>query len=183
MCFLGVPVAVVGGMLAGPLIALLGDEQFVERGAPTLALLFVAVALRFVTGTLSQGLFACHHQRFLFRLSVATLAVNIVLNVLLAARFGAAGAAAALVCTEVLGLVFASWRLRRQCGYRNPVAFLLRLLGPVSVSIAAVFVLSGQHVLVAGLGAVMAYLVANVAIGPVTPSKLSALRRGANDDA
>ena len=183
MYFLGVPVAVVGGILAGPLIALLGDEQFVERGAPTLTLLFVAVALRFVTGTLSQGLFACHHQRFLFRLSVATLAVNIVLNVLLAARFGAAGAAAALVCTEVVGLVFASWRLRRECGYRNPVAFLLRLLGPLAVSVAAVFVLSGQHVLVAGLGAVMAYLVANVAIGPVTPSKLSALRRGAKDDA
>jgi O-antigen/teichoic acid export membrane protein len=183
MCFLGVPVAVVGGMLAGPLIALLGDQQFVEHGAPTLTLLFVAVALRFITGTLSQGLFACHHQRFLFRLSVATLAVNIVLNVLLAARFGAAGAAAALVCSEVLGLVFASWRLRRQCGYRNPVAFLLRLLGPVSVSVAAVVALSGQHVLVSGLGAVMAYLVANVAIGPVTPSKLSALRRGAQDDA
>ena len=94
-----------------------------------------------------------------------------------------AGAAAALVCTEVLGLVFASWRLRRQCGYRNPVAFLLRLLGPVAVSMAAVVALSGQHVLIAGTGAVMAYLAANLVIGPVTPSKLSALGRGANDDA
>ena len=49
MFFLGVPVAIVGSMLAGPVIELLGDRAFVERGAPTLALLFIAVALRFAT--------------------------------------------------------------------------------------------------------------------------------------
>ena len=41
------------------------------RGTPTLALLFIAVALRFVCGTLGQGLFACHQQGFLFRMFVA----------------------------------------------------------------------------------------------------------------
>jgi O-antigen/teichoic acid export membrane protein len=183
MYFLGVPVAVLGAMLAGPLIGLLGDAQFVDGGGPTLALLFVAVALRFVTGTLGQGLFACHQQRFLLRLSVATLAVNIALNVLLAARFGAVGAAAALVCTEVLGLLFASWRLRRHCGYRTPVVFLLRVLGCTAISATVVLTLIGQHVLLAGAAAVAAYLAANAAVGPVNLSKLTSIRRGANDDA
>lgn len=172
MYFLGVPLAVVGAMLAGPLIGLLGDDEFVDRGAPTLALLFVAVALRFVTGTLSQGLFACHHQRFLLRLSVATLAVNIALNVLLAWQFGAVGAAMALVCTELLGIVFATWWLHRTCGYRAPVAFLLRLLGPTAVTIGVALALSGRHVVVAGAAAVAVYIAANLAMGPVRASKL-----------
>ena len=103
MFVLGVPVAIVGSMLAGPVIELLGDRAFVERGAPTLALLFIAVALRFATATFGQALIACHQQQFLFRLSIATLAFNVVLNLPLAPRFGAVGAAAALVCTEVFG--------------------------------------------------------------------------------
>lgn len=180
MYFLGVPVAAVGALLAGPLIGLLGDDQFVERGAPTLALLFVAVALRFVTGTLGQGLLASHQQQYLFRLSVATLAINLVLNVVLAAQFGAVGAAAALVCTEVFGMVFATWRLSRQCGYRTPYGFLARTLGPAGVTVVVVIVLSHQQVLVAGALAVAAYLAANLALGPVRMSTLSALR-GGND--
>ena len=183
MYFLAVPVAVVGAILAGPLIRLLGDDQFVDRGALTLALLFVAVALRFVTGTLGQGLFACHQQRFLFRLSIATLAFNIALNVVLISRFGAVGAAMALVCTEIFGMVIASWRLHTQCGYRTPIAFLVRTLVPAAVTVAVVVVLSGQHVLVVGTLAVMAYLAANVVFGPVRASTLSAIRGGARNGA
>jgi O-antigen/teichoic acid export membrane protein len=178
MYFLGMPVAVVGALLAGPIIELLGDDQFVDRGAPTMALLFVAVALRFVTGTLGQGLFASHHQRFLFRLSIATLAVNIVLNVYLGAKFGAVGAAAALVCTEVFGMVFASWWLRMQCGYRTPIAFLVRTLGPIAVTVAVVLAMSDTHLLMVGIAAIVAYLAANIVLGPVRASTLLALKRG-----
>ena len=183
MYSLGIPTAVIGALLSAPLIRLLGDEQFVERGAPTLALLFVAVALRFVTGTLSQGLFACHHQRFLFRLSIATLAVNIVLNVVLARPFGAVGAAAALVCTEVLGMVFASWWLSRRSGYRTPVGHLARTLLPTAAAAAAVLALSHQHVLTAGAAAVAVYLIANLVMGPVRAGHLAAFVRRESVDA
>ncbi|MCT7660159.1 oligosaccharide flippase family protein [Mycobacterium deserti] len=183
MYFLGIPVAAVGVLLAGPLIGLLGDDQFVERGAPTLALLFIAVALRFVTGTLGQGLLASHQQRFLFQLSIWTLAINVALNVVLAISFGAVGAAAALVFTEVFGMVFASVRLR-ECGYRTPFGFLLRTLGPVAMTVMVVIVLRHHHVLVAGTVAIATYLAGNLALGPVRMSTLSALRRGnENEDA
>jgi O-antigen/teichoic acid export membrane protein len=178
MYFVAVPVAVIGAILAGPLIRLLGDEQFVERGAPTLALLFIAVALRFVTGTLGQGLLASHEQKFLFRLSIATLAANIALNVLLIGRFGAVGAAAALVCTELFGMAFASWWLGRKCGYRTPVAFLMRTMVPAAVTVAVVLAVSGQHVLVVGTLALVAYAATNVVFGPVRASTLSAIRGG-----
>jgi O-antigen/teichoic acid export membrane protein len=173
MYFLAVPVAVVGVLLAGPLIGLFGDQAFVARGTPTLGLLFIAVALRFVTATLGQGLFACHQQRFFFRLFVVALALNIVLNLILAGRFGAVGAGASLVCTELFGLVLASWRLRGRCGFRTPVSFLLRVLVPVAASVVVALLLSGHHVVFILVAAAAVYLAANLAVGPFTWSMLT----------
>ncbi|MCV7099981.1 flippase [Mycobacterium palustre] len=177
MYFVAVPLAIIGALLARPLIALFGDREFVGRGAPTLAILFVAVALRFVTGTLGQALFACHHQKFFFRLSVAALGLNIALNVVLDGRLGAVGAALSLVGTELFGMVVASWWLRRQCDYRTPVAFFVRLAVPTAAAVAAALLLSGRHVIVVVAVAAAAYLVTNAAVGPVNCSKLASLLR------
>lgn len=174
MYFVGVPVAVVGALLARPLIELFGDREFVERGAPALATLFVAVALRFVTGTLGQGLFACHQQKFLFRLSIATLAFNIALNLLLDRPFGAVGAGLALVGTELFGMVIASWWLRRACDYHTPVAFLLRLLVPTGACVAVALLLAGYQVVLVVTAAAAVCLVTSVTVGPFTWSSLRA---------
>src|SRR5262249_17278499 len=76
MSFVAVPVAVIGTLLAGPLIGFFGDQAFVARGTPTLALLLVAAALRFFSGTLGQGLVAAHYQQVLLWLTLATLVLN-----------------------------------------------------------------------------------------------------------
>lgn len=175
MYLLGIPLAVVGTILAGPIIGLLGDDEFVERGAPTLALLFVAVALRFVTGTLGQGLFACHQQQFLFRLSIATLAVNVVLNVVLAAQFGAVGAGAALVCTELFGMSIATLRLFTHCGYRTPLVYLVRVLVPTALAGGAAFALHAQPVLISGAVAVAVFAASNLLVGPLRWSQLRSM--------
>lgn len=177
MYFLAIPVAVVGAMLAGPLMKLFGDSAFVGRGTPTLALLFVAVALRFVTGTLGQGLFACHDQRFFFRIFLVALGLNVVLNVFLDSRFGAVGAGITLVCTELFGMVLASWRLHRRCGYRTPVKFLLQVLAPTVVSAATALLLSGHHVVFIVCAAAAAYLATSLMIGPVTWSTVTSMRQ------
>ena len=176
MYFVAVPVAVVGALLAGPLIGLLGDKAFVSRGTPTLALLFVAAALQFVTATLGQGLIACHQQRFLFQASFAGLVVNVALNLALDSRLGAVGAGVALVCTEFSGLMITSWWLHRQCGYRTPVMFLLRVLVLTAPSVAVAVLLSGQHVILAVTAAAVTYLVASMVIGPVKWSTLASMR-------
>jgi O-antigen/teichoic acid export membrane protein len=175
MCFVAVPVAVVGALLAGPLIGVLGDKAFVARGTPTLALLFLAAALQFVTANLGQGLIASHQQRFLLQASFAGLVVNVALNLALDGRFGAVGAAVALVCTEFFGLMIASWGLHRCCGYRTPVMFLLRVLIPTAPSVAVAVLLSGQHVVLAVTAAAVTYLVASMVIGPVKWSTLASM--------
>jgi O-antigen/teichoic acid export membrane protein len=177
MYFVAVPVAVVGVLLAGPLIALFGDQAFVARGTPTLALLFVAAALRFVGGTLGQGLVASHQQNVLLWLTVATLVVNVALNVALAGRLGAVGPGIALVCTEFFNMLFSSWWLRRSCGYRTPLIFLLRVLVPTGASVVVTLLLSDQHVVLILLAAVVAYLATSAAVGPLTWSSLASLRR------
>ncbi|WP_156686555.1 oligosaccharide flippase family protein [Mycobacterium sp. Marseille-P9652] len=176
MYFVAVPVAVVGALLAGPLIGLFGDKAFMARGTPVLALLFVAAALRFVSGTLGQGLVASHHQRVLFWLTMATLVLNVALNVALAGRFGAVGRGVALVCTEFFNMVVGSWWLRRRCGYRTPVRFLVRLLIPTGASVVVTLLLSGQHVVLVLAAAAAAYLVVSAAFGPLRLSDLASLR-------
>lgn len=176
MYFIAVPVAVVGSMLAVPLVRLFGDQAFVDgRGGPTLALLFIAVALRFVTATLGQGLFACHQQRFFFQLFVATLVLNLTLNLVLDGRYGAVGAGVALVATELFGMLFARWRLRRECGYRDPGWFLLRVLVPTAASVLVVLLLSGQHVVLILAAAGAVYLAVSMVVGPVKWSMMTGL--------
>ncbi|WP_297776786.1 oligosaccharide flippase family protein [Mycobacterium sp.] len=177
MYFVAVPVAVVGALLAGPLIALFGDKAFVARGTPTLALLFVAAALRFVGGTLGQGLVAAHYQQVLLWLTVATLALNITLNLALAGRYGALGPAVALVCTEAFNMAISSWWLRRRCGYRTPVRFVLRLLIPTGVSVTVTLLLSDHNVVFILVAAAAAYLATSAAVGPLSWSSLVALRQ------
>ncbi len=176
MYFLAVPIAVVGVLLAGPLIRLFGNQAFVSRGTPTLALLFIAVALRCVATTLGEDLFASNRQRFWFWLSVATIALNVALNLALDGRFGAVGAGIALVCTELFNMAIAGWWLRRQCGYRTPVLFLLRVLVPTGASVAVTLLLRGQHVVVILATAAAAYLATSATVGPFTWSTLTSLR-------
>jgi O-antigen/teichoic acid export membrane protein len=176
MYFAAIPVAVVGVLLAGPLVGFFGDRAFVARGTSTMALLFVAVALRFVTGALGQGLFACHQQGYLLKLFIGSLVLNVALNLALDGRFGAVGAGVALVCTELFGMAFASWWLRRQCGYRTPLVFMLRVLVPTAASVVVVLLLSGVHVLLVVTVAAAAYLATSLGIGPVKWSTVAAMR-------
>lgn len=177
MIFVAVPTAVIGTLLAGPLVRFFGDQQFVARGTPTLALLLTAVGIRFVSSVLGQGLVAAHQQRFFFRLFVTTLGVNLALNLFLDSRFGAVGAGISLVCTELFGFVITSWWLHRQCGYRTPALFALRALVPTAAACVVAVLLAGLHVIAVLSAAAAAYLAVSLVAGPVKWSTLDALRR------
>lgn len=187
MAFLGLPIAVVGGVLAAPLITLLGSAEFSAAAALPFALLLCCVALTFFTGVLSQGLFAAHDQIFLLRLNVANLAGNVALNLVLAPLFGATGAASALVTSEVIGLTVASWRLRR-FGYHTPWPFLGRLCLPLvvaaGIAVALHGVASGWLAVAAAVAAGVAYVLVNLVAGPVrTDTVRTVLGRGEPDAA
>lgn len=176
MTFLAFPIAVVGSLCAPALVDVIGSAEFVSRGGPTLALLLVAACFGFLTGVLSQALFAAHDHIFLLRLNVVTLVINVVMNVLLAPRHGAIGAGVAMLSTEVLGLVVAIWRLRRTTAYRTPWRFMARLSLPVAASSAVVLFVPDVNVMLLLPLAAVTYLGANLLIGPVNHRRLRLLR-------
>ncbi len=177
MAFVAVPIGVVGALLSGPLIALFGDDAFVGRGTLTLALLFIAAGLRFISSTLGQGLIASHQQRVLLWLTLVTLVLNLALNVALAERFGAVGAGVALVCTELFHMTVSTWRLHTRCGYRTPVVFLLRLLVPTAASVVVTLWLSDHHVVLTLGAAAVAYVATSALAGPIRWSDLKSFRQ------
>jgi O-antigen/teichoic acid export membrane protein len=167
MFFLGLPIAVFGAILARPTIALLGNKDFADVAAVPLMLLLISAALTFATGVLSQALFAAHDQGFLLRLNIANLIGNIVLNLILIPFFGAVGCAVALLVSEVSGLVITTWRLHRSSGYRNPWPFAVRLAGPLAIGAALAVLLHHVPVLITFVVVGVAYVGANLVLGPV----------------
>ena len=175
MLFVGMPIAVVGAILATEIVSVVGSREFVDHGGPTLALLLVAVALTFLTGVLSLALFAAHDQIFLMRLNIVALSINVVLNIVLAPSYGAVGAGIALVTTEFIGLVVANWRLRTLAPYRVPWRFALRLVVPLAASAGVAVSTHGFPVLLIIPFAAIVYLAANLVAGPVTLKEIKAL--------
>lgn len=170
MLFLGAPMVVIGVILSSGLIHLISDDEFVQIGGIALGLLFIAVAIRFVNAVLSQALFAAHDQVFLLRLNVVNLIGNIVLNLILIPPFGAAGASVALIASETVGLLVATWRLTRRSPYRTPWRFCLHLTVPLAATAAVCVLLRDQPVLLTALLAGVVYLVVNAVLGPVRPA-------------
>lgn len=166
MYFFAFPIAVVGPLLAGPIITMISSDSFAD-GAPVLGLLFVAAAVTFLNGAASQALFAAHDQHFLMRLNAVTLTINIAANCALIPFFGAEGAAIALVATELIGLACSRWRLSSRKLYREPFAFGLRLLVPTLASAAVALALHGLSPMISLPAAAAAYLLINLAVGPV----------------
>jgi O-antigen/teichoic acid export membrane protein len=168
MLFVGAPIAVVGAIVAEPVIELIGSTDYVKAGGPTLALLAVAVSLTFLTGALSQALFAAHDQVFLLRLNIVNLIGNIVLNIILTPHYGAVGAATALLATETIGTAIVTWRLGRLAPYNTPWLFMLRLLLPLTASAGAAVSMRHFPVLITIPVAVAVYAAVNLMNGPVT---------------
>ncbi|MCL3819895.1 flippase [Aeromicrobium wangtongii] len=174
MLFIGLPVAATGVVLAEPVMRAIGSETF-GHGAPALALLFVAVGITFLNGTLSQALFAAHQQGFLVRINVINLVINIALNLALIPLWGAVGTALALAVTELIGLVVVSVRLSQLSEYRTPWVFVLRLLVPLAVSTVVALLLRPAPLPVSLAAAAATYLAVNAALGPVRASTVRAM--------
>ena len=108
----GLPVALGGALLAGPLVTLLAGAEFAPAG-PVLALLMANVGVVYLNLALGQPLLAWDLQTPYFWAVGGGAAANVVLNVLLIPPMGAMGAAWATLSAEVavlaaLGAVY--WR-------------------------------------------------------------------------
>jgi O-antigen/teichoic acid export membrane protein len=171
----GLPLAAGGLVLAPQLVRLIGGEEF-EGAADTLRILLFAGALGFVSGLFGMALIAGHHQRSALWLSIAALALNVPLNLVLVPPLGIDAAAATAVASELLLLVGGYLLVRRDLG----IAPRLRLLWPALAAAAAMagvlaLVDSWSLALLLPLGVVI-YVIGLWALGGIDRRMLEALR-------
>jgi O-antigen/teichoic acid export membrane protein len=177
MNLLAVPVATFGIVLAADFVALFASHSAVPIATVAARYLFVATALGFTNTIVAHCLMAAHDQRFLVWLSLLSLVVNIGLNIGLDAHYGAAGAGAALVATEVLSVALAFARLRHVTGFAVPWAYSGRLLVVAGIALTGWALTrnggEGDVVAIAVFTAVFA--AGMVVAGPLRPSQVRAM--------
>jgi O-antigen/teichoic acid export membrane protein len=172
------PVAVLGIPLAGRIVTVVASAGFVAEATPVLRLFFVAVAISFLTGIASDALVAAHEQRFLTTLSALNLLGNLGLNLLLIPRLGATATGIALVATELSGVVFTQFRLRRIGVAAFPFGYLLRLVPGLLLALLALWATWSLPLAVPLLAAGLAYPIGAVLSGAV-PAEMRAALTGA----
>jgi O-antigen/teichoic acid export membrane protein len=151
------PVAVLGWPLAAGAIDLVSTPDFVEQGTLTLQLFLVGAAIGFLNPLLATALFSAGRQGFLVRMALVTLALNIALNLALVPRFGAAGTAATLIASQLVGVGASTYVLYRE-GVRPPaLRDLARILPGLGLALAALLLLADVPFLVRALVAGLVY--------------------------
>lgn len=105
----GFPLAAGIALLARPIVAVVGGQEYLPDSATALAILIAYLPLSYANGLTQYVLIAAGRQRFLTVAFVAALVFNLSANLLLIPRFGFVGAAIVTVFSEVVLLVpFAS---------------------------------------------------------------------------
>ena len=176
----GLPVALGGALLAGPLVGLLAGADFAPA-APVLVLLMANVGVVYLNMALGQPLLAWDRQDAYFRAVGGGAVANVGLNLWLIPAHGATGAAWATLGAEAVVLVALAVVHARVIG-RLPVGAALRALAAAAVGVGTpvggVLALGGPWAAGAAL-AVPGYAAAAWALGVLRPSDLRAFRRGA----
>jgi O-antigen/teichoic acid export membrane protein len=175
LAVLGVPLA-VGIALTAPLLvhAVRGYEQTI----PALAILALSVVFLFLNNAFIYTLTAINRQADFTRLALATLVVNVVLNLALIPPFGYIGASWAAVLTE-LALFLGGWWLLRRHLYALPV---VRGIGRILLSggvmgLAVVLLRAAPLVLVIVVAAAV-YAAALVVLRAVDADEWKIIRNG-----
>lgn len=119
------PAATLLTMLAAPLLRLIFGSDY-ERGATALSLLAGWVSLSFLNMSGEMLLYTAARQAALLKLSVGSLGLAAGFSVWAVPRWGAVGAATAMLLTELVWLPV-RFHLARQCA---PVAFWRSLARP-----------------------------------------------------
>ena len=173
LAILGLPLAVGIGVTADSIVHITGGF---EQSIPALRILAPSVALIFVNNAYIYTLTAINRQLDFTRLALATLVVNVVLNLLLIPPFGYLGAAVASTITEAALFAGGWWLLRRHLVSLSIVGSIARAVASAAVMGIAVFLIRAWPLpVVVVLGAAV-YLVALVALRAISVEEWSIIR-------
>jgi O-antigen/teichoic acid export membrane protein len=166
------------GIALGPdLLRLIAPDEFAPSAATVIQLLFAAIAVGYINTLLSQALIAAHQQRYLLVASPTALVFNIALNLILIPAHGAVGAAVALASTEVVSAIAGGIWLRSVTGGPIPARFMMRLLLPITVTIATLLVAGNAPLLVQLVVLSVTYPASVFLTGLVKPREVKSLLR------
>jgi O-antigen/teichoic acid export membrane protein len=175
LAILGLPLAIGIGVTADSIVHITGGF---EQSIPALRILAPSVALLFVNNAFIYTLTAINRQLDFTRLALATLAVNVVLNLLLIPPYGYLGAAAASTITEAALFAGGWWLLRRNRVSLSIVGSIARVLASAgAMGIVVYLIRSWPLALVIIVGAA-SYLAALVLTRALNPEEWSIVRSG-----
>jgi O-antigen/teichoic acid export membrane protein len=169
------PVAVLGIPLAERLVTAVGTDEFASGATPVLRLFFIACAISFLTSIISDAMVAAHQQRFLTTLSAVNLVVNITLNIILIPHFGAVGCGIALIVTELSGVLFTQFRLKKIGVDPLPVKYMLRLIPGLNLSLLAMLATWSLPLVVPIIAGMIGYFAGAWFGGAIPPEMRGAL--------
>jgi O-antigen/teichoic acid export membrane protein len=153
---LGLPLTLGACALAPLLVRVLFGEAFAES-APLLRVLILGTLPLFWVSVASHALIAADRVWPLVGVYGSSAALNVVMNLLLIPRFGAAGAAAATLACEWLNLAAVIVLVRGGFGVCFSAAGLWRYGGAAAVMLAGVWALQGAGLLAAVIAGAALY--------------------------
>lgn len=173
LAILGLPLAVGVGVTADSIVHITGGF---EQSIPALRILAPSVALLFVNNAFIYTLTAINRQLDFTRLALATLAVNVALNLLLIPPYSYLGAAAASTVTEVALFAGGWWLLRRHLVPLRFVGSIARVLATAAVMGIAVFLIRSWPLPVVVIVGAAVYVLSLVGVRAINVEEWSIIR-------
>ncbi len=159
----GLPLAVGGAVLSGPIVVFLFGSLFEHEGS-VLVLLLSFAAIGFFNMSIGQWLAAIGREHEAMVVAVASAALNVGLNLLLIPWFGRTGAACVVVASECSSALLYCFYARDSGWYRLIVGYASCL--PQVLAMGAVVWIAnaaGLHVIVSIALGVVVYVAVNLA--------------------
>ncbi len=175
LAILGLPLAVGIGITADSIVHITGGF---EQSIAALRILAPSVALLFVNNAFIYTLTAINRQLDFTRLALATLAVNVVLNLVLIPPYGYIGAAAASTITEVALFGGGWWLLRRHLVFLSVVGSIARVLASAAAMGIVVYLIRPWPLPVVVILGAAVYVAALLVTRALDPEEWSIVRSG-----
>jgi O-antigen/teichoic acid export membrane protein len=175
--WVGAIIAVSGIFISDLVMRVVAGTEYAV-GGPVLSLLLIAVSMAYATALAGPTIALLGYQRRYLLQRIPIVLTNIVANLLLIPRFGAMGAASAMVLTGVLGMVASFAILWRGAGlsinWAHAIGSVLGIAASVAVG-AFVSIHLGPVAAAAAAGLMCAGLL--VATGLVRPAEIRSVLR------
>jgi O-antigen/teichoic acid export membrane protein len=164
---IALPMAALLAIFSPEIVVLLGGHKYADA-APVLAILAVALGISYLNGVFGNALVALGHQRRLLWLTMATLAINLIVNLALIPPWGPVGAATAVVVSEIVALaVVRGFYVRTVGPPSSPPHSRIAIAGSTLGLLAAAkfaLPLGSKPLLVVGVGGLLGVLIYSAAL-------------------